>query len=68
MSQSEQHADRGKVLLDGRPGCRALFHSRFAGVGHLQRLDIRGDMKGLDIDKPPMLCCSSQAKNEHTAR
>jgi hypothetical protein len=48
----EQHADRGKVLFDGRPGRRALFHCRIAGVGHLQRFDIRSDMERLDIDEP----------------
>jgi hypothetical protein len=48
----EQHADRSQVLLDGRPGRGALFHCGIAGVGHLQRLDIRSDMERLDIDEP----------------
>ena len=48
----EQHADCREVLLDGRPGGCALFHCRIAGVGHLQRFDIRSDMEGLDIDEP----------------
>ena len=48
----EQHADRRQVLLDGRPGGRALSHGAIAGVRHLQRFDIGGDMEGLDIDEP----------------
>jgi len=39
----------GQVLLDGRLGRCALFHGRTPGVGHLQRLQIRGDMERLDI-------------------
>jgi hypothetical protein len=40
------------VLLDGRPGRCALLHCRIAGVRHLQRFDIGGDVEGLDIDEP----------------
>jgi hypothetical protein len=45
----EQHADRGKVLLDGRPGSFALLDRRFAGRRYLQRFDIGRDMERLDI-------------------
>ena len=48
----EQHADRGQVLLDGRPCRCALLHGPIAGVRHLQRLDIGSDMERLDIDEP----------------
>ena len=64
----EQHTDRGQVLLDCRSGGSALPYGSIAGLRHLQRLDIGSDMEGLDTTRSPMPCCSSQAKNEHTAR
>jgi hypothetical protein len=49
ISQSNSIRIRGKMLLDGRLGCRALFHFPIASDRHLQRLDVGSDMKRLDI-------------------
>ena len=45
----EQHADRSQMLLDGRPCRGALPDGAIAGIRHLQRLQIGGDVKRLDI-------------------
>ena len=45
----EQHADRGQMLLNGRPRGRALLDGGIAGVRHPQRLQIGSDVERLDI-------------------
>jgi len=45
----EQHADRGQMLLDGRPRGRALPDGAIAGIQYRQRLQIGGDVERLDI-------------------
>jgi hypothetical protein len=45
----EQHADRSQVLLDVRPGRRALPYGSITGFGYFERLDVSGDMKRFDI-------------------
>jgi hypothetical protein len=49
----EQHADRGQMLLDGRLRGVALLDGAIARVRHLQRLQIGGDVKRLDIGELP---------------